>query len=197
MGEFTRMISFVALTALFLYITRLYEKKYKIFTVGYLFLFLVMYVTNTFLACYYDAKTIELCNEVLTYAFWIGDFYNIYVIVDSICFVLIALYLISKKPIKLTNNTRPKPTKRQVTNILIGVGITIVLYLITKNLDFLTPSIIALLYLTFFTKGKYLKSGIAGLFVVAVCGGYNIISMRFQLIICALPILLCFAILPG
>ena len=90
----------------FIGVSFLYERKRKIFSTGYLFLFLVFFITYNLAPCYYIEENILQRKKLEIQV--PSDQFFLYVTIYMICMVIIVVELMMKKTVKL-------PIKREFT----------------------------------------------------------------------------------
>lgn len=88
-GQWIRAVSMIVLLSLFLYYSYLTEKKNG-FSLGYLYVFFIVYITNSAIACRYTDYYMELLTSIGEFGYWMKGSYYIYFITD-ICFYTIAI----------------------------------------------------------------------------------------------------------
>lgn len=90
----------------FIGVSFLYERKRKIFSTGYLFVFLVFFITYNLAPCYYIEENILQRKKLEIQV--PSDQFFLYVTIYMICMVIIVVELMMKKTVKL-------PIKREFT----------------------------------------------------------------------------------
>ncbi len=90
----------------FIGVSFLYERKRKIFSTGYLFVFLVFFITYNLAPCYYIKENILQRKKLEIQV--PSDQFFLYVTIYMICMVIIVVELMMKKTVKL-------PIKREFT----------------------------------------------------------------------------------
>jgi hypothetical protein len=180
--EIERFLMNLILTIMFLYISHKYEKKYKAVTVGYAFLFLVIFIINSVAPCYYNQAMIDELNVTLEHGWWAGDYYYLYFIIDLLCYLIIIFYLqvlCQKITIK---NFNVNLNKNQFKNYVLGCLLMFVIYLISDgNFEYLIPCFVFLAIMVIYQK-KYKIISLLLLLAFIFLGGYKIIQIRFELI---------------
>ncbi len=184
--EMIFLISFV----LFYFTSLLYQKKRKIFTVGYLFYFLVCFLSIACSSYKYAFKDLDMIYLAISNGvLWPKDYFKLYALVFvSISLVLLFyLSLIKQANISKIKFDTYEPSSR-VLNIIVGVFFVFPLYLSGA-----TES--AILFVTFFIVNFFFKQGKLHFlywigFLISLFFLYGILTYRFRLVQFILPVLL-------
>lgn len=113
-GATIRIASMIVLLSLFLYYSYLTEKKNG-FSLGYLFVFIVVYITNSAIACRYTDFYLNKLTTIGEFGYWMPSSYKLYFIVDFWFYIIAIIWLKTKrksyankivKPTEFSNNTR-------------------------------------------------------------------------------------------
>lgn len=193
---YTRCMFEVASLVLFLIISRLYEKKRKIFSTGYLFLMINAFINGTICPCYYTDSRL-LRDERENY-YMPNDHFMIYMKVYFILMTVILVYLLCLKhttnEIKRYDFIQYKETDDFAVlagSILLALPIMEVTG--TSGVMLMTP---VLCY--FFGRLAYSKFNLSqsifcfvGL-LLGVYGIYRILDQRYLVIQYAMPVILVF-----
>ncbi len=189
-----REVMFFISYILFYFTSLLYQKKRKIFTVGYLFYFIVCFLAIVYSSYKYafrdlDMVYLSISNGIL----WPKDYFNLYILVfiSITLFILFYLSLITPINVGKINLSTYEPSSR-VFNIILGGFMIFPLYLIGVTE-------VAILFVTFFTVNFLFKQNKLHFlywvgFLISLFFIYGILTYRFRLIQFVLPVLL-FAIL--
>lgn len=151
-----RIVSMPVLLSLFLYYSHLTEKKNG-FSIGYLFVFFVMYITNSAIACRYTDAYLNMLTAIGEFGYWEPSSYKLYFIVDF-CFYIIAIIWLRHKSnsfaYKIVKSTVFSPNTR--VGFDIGAIILLLTGLLLKSYEATLPLFSYFLVRLLFDKGHRL-----------------------------------------
>lgn len=97
-GEWIRFIIEVFATIVFLLVSYLYQSKKKLYSIGYLFLFIICFINNNICPYYYTELQLE--KERRKYVGVPGDYFYLYLLIYFLVMFSVLLYLLKIKPNK-------------------------------------------------------------------------------------------------
>lgn len=176
--EWTRSLSLLSILVLFLSYSKMYEKKYKVITPSYAFVFIILLVDFTFVPAYCTQEVIDNLNSERSFAFWSNDFYWIYYFVVLIVFFIINYY-VRLSPIRVFDNRIKVDLveKTEYKNTVIGSTIIFILYLLFQSYEMLIVIICGSITYALLTR----RYSILYQVVIVVFLNYSIIFSRFKI----------------
>ncbi len=193
-GYYARAIGNLMLMGLFIKTSCLYQRRFNLISVPYIFIFINLYVVFSLVASYYDCnKIIELDNT--GFKDWGGiDYYPIYfwsVFFAYIC-ILIYLRLFCK-----TKEVRPSDislTGKQIKNMYIGISMTVIAYFALGKVDVLIlPGLAMILIFLMIDKARRPYHVFA--LLISLILFRNIFIARFYVIQIVFPAIVAFVMM--
>lgn len=190
-NEFVRVILNSFLYLIFVFVSLLYEKKRKYMTVGYVFIYIILFMDNTICAAYYTKETIY--NLHGKKGFFPSGYYGIYFGAVLVCYLVIILYLIEKRNRIYVNENNITLQQSVVMQWMLMSIPLIFLYKTGISSDAIIPVYAFLFSCTLLKKKSRLLLFLELCFVILITG-WQFFEMRFLVIQIAFPVIwICFA----
>lgn len=191
-----RIIMCIILLFGFYTISVMYEKKIGIFTPTYFFIFIILYIVNSFVPSLYDESKINNLNAVdIVHGKYYGDFFWIFAISVIGTYCIIALYLNNinlKKHIK--TEKKLFLNKNQMNFGYLGCVIAAHYYFfIDRNYEIAIVCVCYLSLFIFYNFKRYLLSSYAVVLVLIML--FLNITIRYKLVQIVFPLIMALLII--
>ncbi len=186
--DFIRIV-LTSILYLMFYITSIkYEKKKKIITIGYIFIFIILFINNSICSAYYTEQTVNRLNGI--HGFWAKDYFFIYfcVTIISYCFILLYLYLIRQNE-KNENCYQSFQNKNSLYTIFATLFFAL-LYKFNIFQDAIIPVYSFLLAGILFSKKRFIF--IINFIMIFAVTGLQVFKIRFMVLQIIFPLMLLF-----
>ena len=193
---YTRCVLQILSLIMFLIISVLYEKKRKVFSTGYIFLMINVFINGTICPCYYTNS--RLIRDERENYYMPNDHFNLYMQVYFILMFLILIYILCLKhtteDIKRYDFIRYKDTD----DFLIFIMALLVAFPIMKKTGINGVMLMAPVLCYFLGRIIYTKYNLSqGIFcylglILGLYGIYRILDQRYLVIQYVMPIVLIF-----
>lgn len=195
-GEHVRSLMNLLLLVVFLYTSKVFERKSNLITTSYIFIFIIMYVVNSLTVCFFTENRIRYLNEIGTYGYWTNDYYAIYFIGILLSYIVINVYLryFCKETIIKSSDITFK--QNEILNMQFGCVLALILYLfVNKSHDIIIPVLSFSIIVIAFPKSR--KSKIINIILcLIVCLSFKeIFTSRYKFVQIIFPVIEVFLII--
>lgn len=188
--EFAKAFLNLALLVLFIYASKLFEKRVQKMTISYMFFYLIVYLVYTVCACYYTEDRMAKFSSAGFQGWGRTDYYYTYFLGIFLVYILIIIYL-KMMPVYTETSMETISIKgEEKTGLAIGSILLIGGYILTKNPDVIIPVMAMLLCLTVIERRYRLLHFF--LFLVVAFAFREIVLSRFQFVQVMLPAIVAF-----
>lgn len=192
-GYIERSIMNLILLTMFIIFSVRYEKRCAAITTGYLFVFLVFFITNTLASCYFTETTLKMFNNLSRYGVWTGDHYDIYFMVMFFVYLSIIIYTFFLKMDTDTNEKMIAISHQESISFEVGYCIMLIAYFIYTFYDSDRAFVFAIplfptTIINYFFGYHRIRNGIEIILLLIVFHG--IFEHRYQLIQVIFPLLI-------
>ncbi|WP_075621155.1 O-antigen polymerase [Glaesserella parasuis] len=194
-GDLLRGILNIFLFLLFYSTSLLYENKYKRITVGYIFIFFVVYISYSFSSCYFTQGLID--ELIINGENWpkYDHYYSLYFPTSAIFYIITIIYL--KFFVKTKTYNSDVYWKVKHFNFFVGGIVVFILYFISGfQYEFVIPCFVFCLFMILYKKNTILVRWIYFCLIIVlslIC--IDIFMMRYKVIGIIFPMLMIYLIL--